>query len=227
MICAGKRLCRTRRWPGSPRRRLCRRGRPGWILCTPRRCSRRTGCSCRFRLCLCRSSRRFAQAAVRGWMERSGSHIARFAEHGWTKRFCRRLCRNGSPSRSRFRNPEQPLSPASEQENEIILEEPAILADEPEPAPVASQESVPVQMPKPAFFPASAPDDGRTHILYSGEMNQIEPVVGWLVCVLGGAAGTVIPTCPAAETGSGARGYGCVSRFGSRGFPECALHSHV
>lgn len=54
--------------------------------------------------------------------------------------------------------PEQPLSPASEQENEIILEEPAILADEPEPAPVASQESVPVQMPKPAFFPASAPD---------------------------------------------------------------------
>ena len=105
MICAGKRLCRTRRWPGSPRRRLCRRGRPGWILCTPRRCSRRTGCSCRFRLCLCRSSRRFAQAAVRGWMVRSGSHIARFAEHGWTKRFCRRLCRNGSPSRSRFRNP--------------------------------------------------------------------------------------------------------------------------
>ena len=105
MICAGKRLCRIRRWPGSPRRRLCRRGRPGWILCTPRRCSRRTGCSCRFRLCLCRSSRRFAQAAVRGWMERNGSHIARFAEHGWTKRFCRRLCRNGSPSRSRFRNP--------------------------------------------------------------------------------------------------------------------------
>lgn len=89
--------------------------------------------------------------------------------------------------------PEQPLSPASEQENEIILEEPAILADEPEPAPVASQESVPVQMPKPAFFPASAPDDGRTHILYSGEMNQIEPVVGWLVCVLGGQQGLSFP----------------------------------
>ena len=89
--------------------------------------------------------------------------------------------------------PEQPLSPALEQENEIILEEPAILADEPEPAPVASQESVPVQMPKPAFFPASAPDDGRTHILYSGEMNQIEPVVGWLVCVLGGQQGLSFP----------------------------------
>ena len=106
--------------------------------------------------------------------------------------------------------PEQPLSPASEQENEIILEEPAILADEPEPAPVASQESVPVQMPKPAFFPASAPDDGRTHILYSGEMNQI-----------------VIPTCRRQKPDRARCGYGCVSRFGSRGFPECALHSHV
>lgn len=77
-------------------------------------------------------------------------------------------------------------------------------------------------MPKPAFFPASAPDDGRTHILYSGEMNQIEPVVGWLVCVLGCQQGLSFPLAGGRKPDRARCGYGCVSRFGSRGFPECA-----
>ena len=58
----------------------------------------------------------------------------------------------------------------------------------PVPAPASAQP------PRPAFFlPSSAPGDGRTHILYTGETSQIEPVVGWLVCVLGSQQGLSFP----------------------------------
>ena len=116
--------------------------------------------------------------------------------------------------------PEQPSVPVPEPEPEQPVSEPApapgaeqppVPASGPEtdsgplpetpPAPVIEPErdSVPVpapasaQPPRPAFFPSSAPGDGRTHILYTGETSQIEPVVGWLVCVLGSQQGLSFP----------------------------------
>ena len=116
--------------------------------------------------------------------------------------------------------PEQPSVPVPEPEPEQPVsepgpapgaEEPPVPASGPEtdsgplpetpPAPVIEPErdSVPVpapasaQPPRPAFFPSSAPGDGRTHILYTGETSQIEPVVGWLVCVLGSQQGLSFP----------------------------------
>lgn len=116
--------------------------------------------------------------------------------------------------------PEQPSVPVPEPEPEQPVsepgpvpgaEQPPVPASEPEtdsgplpetpPAPVIEPErdSVPVpapasaQPPRPAFFPSSAPGDGRTHILYTGETSQIEPVVGWLVCVLGSQQGLSFP----------------------------------
>lgn len=116
--------------------------------------------------------------------------------------------------------PEQPSVPVPEPEPEQSVsepgpapgaEQPPVPASGPEtdsgplpetpPAPVIEPErdSVPVpapasaQPPRPAFFPSSAPGDGRTHILYTGETSQIEPVVGWLVCVLGSQQGLSFP----------------------------------
>ena len=116
--------------------------------------------------------------------------------------------------------PEQPSVPVPEPEPEQPVsepgpapgaEQPPVPASGPEtdsgplpetpPAPVIEPErdSVPVpapasaQPPRPAFFPSSAPGDGRTHILYTGETSQIEPVVGWLVCVLGSQQGLSFP----------------------------------
>ena len=116
--------------------------------------------------------------------------------------------------------PEQPSVPVPEPEPEQPVsepgpapgaEQPPVPALGPEtdsgplpetlPAPVIEPErdSVPVpapasaQPPRPAFFPSSAPGDGRTHILYTGETSQIEPVVGWLVCVLGSQQGLSFP----------------------------------
>ena len=116
--------------------------------------------------------------------------------------------------------PEQPSVPVPEPEPEQPVSEPGpapgaaqppVPASGPEtdsgplpetpPAPVIEPErdSVPVpapasaQPPRPAFFPSSAPGDGRTHILYTGETSQIEPVVGWLVCVLGSQQGLSFP----------------------------------
>lgn len=116
--------------------------------------------------------------------------------------------------------PEQPSVPVPEPEPEQPVsepgpapgaEQPPVPASGPEtdsgplpetpPAPVIEPErdSVPVpapasaQPPRPAFFPSSAPGDGRTHILYTGETSQIEPVVGWLVCVLGIQQGLSFP----------------------------------
>ena len=114
--------------------------------------------------------------------------------------------------------PEQPRVPVPEPEPEQPVsepgpapgaEQPPVPALGPEtgplpetlPAPVIEPErdSVPVpapasaQPPRPAFFPSSAPGDGRTHILYTGETSQIEPVVGWLVCVLGSQQGLSFP----------------------------------
>ena len=102
--------------------------------------------------------------------------------------------------------PEQPSVPVPEPEPEQPVSEPG-------PAPGAEQPPVPAsgpetdsgplpetppapasaQPPRPAFFPSSAPGDGRTHILYTGETSQIEPVVGWLVCVLGSQQGLSFP----------------------------------
>ena len=116
--------------------------------------------------------------------------------------------------------PEQPSVPVPEPEPEQPVsepgpapgaEQPPVPASGPEtdsgplpetpPAPVIvpERDSVPVpapasaQPPRPAFFPSSAPGDGRTHILYTGETSQIEPVVGWLVCVLGSQQGLSFP----------------------------------
>ena len=116
--------------------------------------------------------------------------------------------------------PEQPSVPVPEPEPEQPVsepgpapgaEQPPVPASGPEtdsgplpetpPAPVIEPErdSVPVpapasaQPPRPAFFPSSAPGDGRTHILYTGETSQIEPVGGWLVCVLGSQQGLSFP----------------------------------
>lgn len=116
--------------------------------------------------------------------------------------------------------PEQPSVPVPEPEPEQPVsepgpapgaEQPPVPASGPEtdsgplpetpPAPVIEPErdSVPVpapasaQPPRPALFPSSAPGDGRTHILYTGETSQIEPVVGWLVCVLGSQQGLSFP----------------------------------
>ena len=116
--------------------------------------------------------------------------------------------------------PEQPSVPVPEPEPEQPVsepgpapgaEQPPVPASGPEtdsgplpetpPAPIIEPErdSVPVpapasaQPPRPAFFPSSAPGDGRTHILYTGETSQIEPVVGWLVCVLGSQQGLSFP----------------------------------
>lgn len=116
--------------------------------------------------------------------------------------------------------PEQPSVPVPEPEPEQPVsepgpapgaEQPPVPALGPEtdsgplpetpPAPVIEPErdsvSVPApasaQPPRPAFFPSSAPGDGRTHILYTGETSQIEPVVGWLVCVLGSQQGLSFP----------------------------------
>lgn len=116
--------------------------------------------------------------------------------------------------------PEQPSVPVPEPKPEQPVselgpapgaEQPPVPASGPEtdsgplpetpPAPVIEPErdSVPVpapasaQPPRPAFFPSSAPGDGRTHILYTGETSQIEPVVGWLVCVLGSQQGLSFP----------------------------------
>lgn len=116
--------------------------------------------------------------------------------------------------------PEQPSVPVPEPEPEQPVsepgpapgaEQPPVPASEPEtdsgplpetpPAPVIELERdsvpvpapAPVQPPRPAFFPSSAPGDGRTHILYTGETSQIEPVVGWLVCVLGSQQGLSFP----------------------------------
>lgn len=116
--------------------------------------------------------------------------------------------------------PEQPSVPVPEPEPEQPVsepgpapgaEQPPVPASGPEtdsgplpetpPAPIIELErdSVPVpapasaQPPRPAFFPSSAPGDGRTHILYTGETSQIEPVVGWLVCVLGSQQGLSFP----------------------------------
>ena len=116
--------------------------------------------------------------------------------------------------------PEQPSVPVPEPEPEQPVsepgpapgaEQPPVPASgpktdsgplpEPPPAPVIEPErdSVPVpapasaQPPRPALFPSSAPGDGRTHILYTGETSQIEPVVGWLVCVLGSQQGLSFP----------------------------------
>ena len=73
--------------------------------------------------------------------------------------------------------PETPTAPVIEPERDSV----------PVPAPASAQP------PRPAFFPSSAPGDGRTHILYTGETSQIEPVVGWLVCVLGSQQGLSFP----------------------------------
>ena len=116
--------------------------------------------------------------------------------------------------------PEQPSVPVPEPEPEQPVsepgpapgaEQPPVPASGPKtdsgplpetpPAPVIEPErdSVPVpapasaQPPRPALFPSSAPGDGRTHILYTGETSQIEPVVGWLVCVLGSQQGLSFP----------------------------------
>lgn len=116
--------------------------------------------------------------------------------------------------------PEQPSVPVPEPEPEQPVsepgpapgaEQPPVPASGPKtdsgplpetpPAPVIEPErdSAPVpapasaQPPRPAFFPSSAPGDGRTHILYTGETSQIEPVVGWLVCVLGSQQGLSFP----------------------------------
>ena len=105
----------------------------------------------------------------------------------------------------------EPEQPVSEPGPAPGAEQPPVPASGPEtdsgplpetpPAPVIEPErdSVPVpapasaQPPRPAFFPSSAPGDGRTHILYTGETSQIEPVVGWLVCVLGSQQGLSFP----------------------------------
>ena len=90
---------------------------------------------------------------------------------------------------------EQPPVPASEPETASgpLPETPPVPVIEPERDSVPVPAPAPVQPPRPAFFPASAPGDGRTHILYAGETSQIEPVVGWLVCVLGSQQGLSFP----------------------------------
>ena len=91
--------------------------------------------------------------------------------------------------------PEQPPVPASEPEtgSGTLPETPPVPVIEPERDSVPVPAPAPAQPPRPAFFPASAPGDGRTHILYAGETSQIEPVVGWLVCVLGSQQGLSFP----------------------------------
>ena len=90
---------------------------------------------------------------------------------------------------------EQPPVPASEPETASgpLPETPPVPVIEPERDSVPVPAPAPVQPPRPAFVPASAPGDGRTHILYAGETSQIEPVVGWLVCVLGSQQGLSFP----------------------------------
>ena len=90
--------------------------------------------------------------------------------------------------------PEQPFIPIPKPAPEP--EQPSVPVPEPEPEqPVSEPGPAPAsaQPPRPAFFPSSAPGDGRTHILYTGETSQIEPVVGWLVCVLGSQQGLSFP----------------------------------
>ena len=93
--------------------------------------------------------------------------------------------------------PEQPPAPAPEPEAEPETSPEAtpvpVIEPERESVPFPAPASTPVQPPKPAFSPAFVPGDGRTHILYAGETNQIEPVVGWLVCVLGSQQGLSFP----------------------------------
>lgn len=91
--------------------------------------------------------------------------------------------------------PEQPPVPASGPETDSgpLPETPPAPVIEPERDSVPVPAPASAQPPRPAFFPSSAPGDGRTHILYTGETSQIEPVVGWLVCVLGSQQGLSFP----------------------------------